>query len=303
MLQRLPTTMFHRTALAPLVNGALLFGDFLATPMWISQALDLGLLILMFKAKWLFAYEEAQEIDDKDDSLPMGNVFSKMLNTITVFIVYPSVYTRVLKSMKHIIDSGLEEGLQPRSEPFWSSWERCKSKATFCKDLFNRSIGMIRMCGYEGCPNERIPADEETRKIRYLKCSACSSVSYCSRECGKKGWPNHREQCSSNRQLLKEGAKLPSFMDIQFFAALVKFFVVGHASQITLFDPSGPQTPLDRTKRQSVVIYFDDPTGEDFMVPDQFRILDSESLQKEQRLSPQVFAEWQKMASNAKENE
>ncbi|ESK91573.1 mynd finger family protein [Moniliophthora roreri MCA 2997] len=301
LLQRTPndSSDFHCAALL-LIEGASLLGGFLATPMWISQALDLGLLILMFKAKRFFAYDKIRESKEKDCGRKLGDIFSEMLNTIKVFIVYPSIRTRFLKSMKHIIDSGLEENLQPRPEPFWSSWETCKLRANYCKVFFNHS--MVRMCGYEGCSSKGYPAGEEGQKIRYLKCSACSSVSYCSRECGKKDWPNHRKRCSRNRQLMKKGTKPPSFMDTEFFTVLVRVYVFAHASQMTVFDPLGPQLPLDRIKRQSVVIYFDDPTGE-VLSPDHFKILDPESLQKEKRMYPRVFSAWKRIASNAKDGE
>ncbi|KAF8153851.1 hypothetical protein B0H34DRAFT_719357 [Crassisporium funariophilum] len=53
---------------------------------------------------------------------------------------------------------------------------------------------VLKFCSRERC------GVRETRVAEYKRCAACHLVSYCSRECQKDDWPNHKPDCIAHKQ-------------------------------------------------------------------------------------------------------
>jgi hypothetical protein len=65
------------------------------------------------------------------------------------------------------------------------------------KDVNRRGVAVCGHCGSRERPNNK-----------FKKCSACKVVYYCSRNCQKHNWSNHKTQCKSLRLSKKEAREI-----------------------------------------------------------------------------------------------
>lgn len=56
-------------------------------------------------------------------------------------------------------------------------------------------------CGASDCPKNNSSETNSDQKL--LNCSACRSQSYCSSDCQRRDWPNHKVQCKLTLALKK----------------------------------------------------------------------------------------------------
>ncbi|KAI3609323.1 hypothetical protein WG66_010582 [Moniliophthora roreri] len=115
--------------------------DAFVGPMWICQALDAGLLEVLFKSNRLI--QGHQRISDKDRE-HLENIWARlneMLKQVIVFIIYPSVLVRFLSGMKKLAETGVEEELEAIQPdwPLWDIWDLCQAKARGYRRTFERA--------------------------------------------------------------------------------------------------------------------------------------------------------------------
>lgn len=56
---------------------------------------------------------------------------------------------------------------------------------------------VLKQCAFPACPNNNSP-DSSTGEVKKLKkCGRCRNITYCSRECQVKHWPDHKKLCVS----------------------------------------------------------------------------------------------------------
>ncbi|ESK84717.1 hypothetical protein Moror_629 [Moniliophthora roreri MCA 2997] len=196
-------------------------------PETISPALEAGLLQTIFKAGLILGRSNLKDFWEK---------IEKIITQMSSFMFYPAVLCRVVVSTRKVFESGLERQLR-KSDPGWSvwqTWKLLKEKEDCLASLldYDKRDKPWLFCGFEQC----LPRDEQTsryQKQRYLRCSACQTLVYCSRTCAKQHWEaQHRAHCV---KLLKErvaGVPMPSNMDFGFFTLFTQHYVDSYEEQI-----------------------------------------------------------------------
>ncbi|ESK90704.1 hypothetical protein Moror_4168 [Moniliophthora roreri MCA 2997] len=209
--------------------------DAFVGPMWICQALDAGLLEVLFKSNRLI--QGHQRISDKDRE-HLENIWARlneMLKQVIVFMVYPSVLVRFLSGMKKLAETGVEEELEAIQPdwPLWDIWDLCQAKARGYRRTFERAKSDLgSLCCAKECPSVNSGA-LGSAEIRYLRCSACHSTTYCSRTCARQDWKaKHQKLCSSFAQQFSEGIPPPTYMDICIFQAIIDVSVHRNAEYL-----------------------------------------------------------------------
>ncbi|KAK7050043.1 hypothetical protein VNI00_005475 [Paramarasmius palmivorus] len=96
------------------------------------DALDAGLIVSMFKAARFYSPEkgpDTSQSEPKSTTNRLWQSYTRLLELVSVYMVYPSVQRQFCKSMRQVVNAGLEEQLKEHPGEFWTCWEMCKSKA------------------------------------------------------------------------------------------------------------------------------------------------------------------------------
>ena len=77
--------------------------------------------------------------------------------------------------------------------------------AQFLNDLNKETAGVVHAFSVPGCQRREPPAEGEARcvvcrvpasdTVTLMKCGKCKAVKYCSRDCQKTHWKEHRKVC------------------------------------------------------------------------------------------------------------
>uniref|UniRef100_A0A0W0FYL6 Uncharacterized protein n=1 Tax=Moniliophthora roreri TaxID=221103 RepID=A0A0W0FYL6_MONRR len=113
----------------------------------ITDALESGLLISIFKTGKPYVPNLPQFQSHKAFPGMVRQSQYVIVETISLYLVYPppDVLRRSLKSMRRIIDGGLEEKLKDVRDLFWQCWQQCKEKAVLLemlKDGMRNPVGL-----------------------------------------------------------------------------------------------------------------------------------------------------------------
>ncbi|KAL0578327.1 hypothetical protein V5O48_003674 [Marasmius crinis-equi] len=192
----------------------------------IEAALDAGLIMTICKANLWYYLHEAKT-DSRGVMSKTGWFFGQVLQTITRFVVWPSVLRRVLKGMREVADGGYEElmlaGREEVEARGWLCWMKLKEKVAPLRNTMKEDVWF---CNSTECPLKpmkgsanRLHIDVET--VKYRRCFGCLTAMYCSRACQKFDWKaGHRQVCSVWSQQLKAGDCVYSHGDECFLSDL-----------------------------------------------------------------------------------
>uniref|UniRef100_A0A0W0G311 MYND-type domain-containing protein n=1 Tax=Moniliophthora roreri TaxID=221103 RepID=A0A0W0G311_MONRR len=185
----------------------------------IMDALELGLLISIFKTGELYA-PELPEFQSHDTFLNVvRRRHHEILQNISLYLIYPDVLRRFSKGMRRIIDGGLDEKLEDNRDPFWRCWEQCKEQVAVLELLKERMKDPIDL-GSLVCSSFQCPLKEVT---------SCE----CSHACAKShSRAYHRTVCGDRALALKAGKPCISSRDRAFFLNWVTFYICEHGRSI-----------------------------------------------------------------------
>ncbi|KAL0574997.1 hypothetical protein V5O48_006965 [Marasmius crinis-equi] len=228
-------------------------------PSSVAAALDAGILKVIIKAhRCLF-------VRSHHDGLTASCVtlFCCVLDNISIFLIWPSVLRRFLKSGK--TTPTLEMELKTKNGLVWEAWERTFAKANelgdFWKDLKKQ---ISPLCNYDQCPGVRAVQT----KPDYFHCTGCFRAIYCSAGCRKSDWRGgHREFCirlslkpNEDPESQDSGTSLTG-REFQFFQACQRKYAC--LAFLELFKHAGT------TENLVFLFTFDSPklpTSEDFVI-------------------------------------
>ncbi|KAI3612001.1 hypothetical protein WG66_016262 [Moniliophthora roreri] len=223
-------------------------------PTWITEAFDAGLFKVIFQG--LKAHRRHRILSTFPRLFrPVFDALATLVDHVNMFLAYPSVLRRVLGSFEHLhIGERDEKLLRKMGTTFLRSWERIEYRVVAIGEIyrnFKESEGGY-LCGYDECPKKLEPSQKV--KPKYVRCSGCSSIVYCSRECAKRCWrTSHRENCARLERDLKNARPVQTNVDIRFFRAIIRAYLVKHRSDIeTQFSAHG-QERFPHTRQMAVI--------------------------------------------------
>ncbi|KAK7047486.1 hypothetical protein VNI00_006717 [Paramarasmius palmivorus] len=208
--------------------------SFARSPTTVCDVIDGGLIMAIFKANRFYEFEESIPPDGNRGEL-VSESFADILETISIFFVYPSVLHRFLNAAKRVVDLGLLDTLATGSRRLIEVWKKCHDLARNMHQICRRmkARGLSR-CGYSKCPMQikgKPPCNVEI--TRYFRCSACRTITYCSRNCARLSWKEfHREQC---QKLIDDGKFLrghPAHVDTIFQKELIRTYIHRHKPEV-----------------------------------------------------------------------
>ncbi|KAI3611983.1 hypothetical protein WG66_016278 [Moniliophthora roreri] len=214
-------------------------------PSALSEALHAGLFQSMVKAS-RFCREDQLDSDNSLQSL--WHSFTKMQQLTSVYLIYPDVLRRFSISIEKMRRSD-DPGDGP--DTFESLGDMIKDKVVYLKVIYNNFKTQNSLCNYKECPNRLSPSGRTPERRRYLRCTACLTVMFCSEECGRKHWKYHRESCRKLAQALRgeflsqmsstwakrftfqaDGRPHPAENDIRFFKMILDAYIQRHRQEI-----------------------------------------------------------------------
>ncbi|KAI3615343.1 hypothetical protein WG66_003500 [Moniliophthora roreri] len=206
----------------------------------ITDALESGLLISIFKTGKPYVPNLPQFQSHKAFPGMVRQSQYVIVETISLYLVYPppDVLRRSLKSMRRIIDGGLEEKLKDVRDLFWQCWQQCKEKAVLLemlKDGMRNPVGLgALVCSYSQCPSREVVPCKVPKSFRcFQRCSSCQSFVYCSRACAKShSRAYHRTVCRDRTLALKAGKPCVSSRDRASFFSWVALYIREHGRSI-----------------------------------------------------------------------
>ena len=130
------------------------------------------------------------------------------------------------------------DGLYYGAYKLYCAWEHCGAFQAMCEEIgrivqsaMNNSVDFVtqqpappstywelsqipnkegRKCDFDGCPNVHgkreapKPGQKKGRKTRLQECLGCYDTMYCSEECQKAAWPDHKALCKEAQRKRKE---------------------------------------------------------------------------------------------------
>ncbi|EEB98148.1 hypothetical protein MPER_02397, partial [Moniliophthora perniciosa FA553] len=131
------------------VAAAMMLRSSIVGPMWASDTLDAGIVMVMFKAS------------DLHDA-PLGAIkriyhaLAEVLKRLARYVVYSSVLIRFCQVMKKLDREGLEDEFPEEMKfesQFWEVWEQTRDMADDFRGIFkglkNQEAPEYSMCGYK----------------------------------------------------------------------------------------------------------------------------------------------------------
>ncbi|ESK90105.1 hypothetical protein Moror_7844 [Moniliophthora roreri MCA 2997] len=209
---------------------------FSRSPRSVCDALEGGLISAIFKANRFYDYEKfGSYLSNSHHGEMLSESFKNILERIAMFLVYPSVLHRFLNAAEKMTREGLEEALAVKSQPLFKTWRGYVEIAHDAHRVYRRmkTKGTSR-CGYGKCPmHVKGQLGRNPEVIRYFRCTACKSITYCSRECAKNCWKeSHKEQCQRLIEDSKTERGHPAHVDTIFHNELRRTFIRRHKEQI-----------------------------------------------------------------------
>ncbi|EEB93291.1 hypothetical protein MPER_08076, partial [Moniliophthora perniciosa FA553] len=120
-------------------------------PLWVMNALDTGLVKIMFRAR---RFHSLGDEDIKSTGVLFSG-FAEFLRLMELYMVYPSVRRRFLKSVTQVTTLGLEDKLysmlsKEHVQEFQMAWEDCKRRARVLLSYYKVvTSGWLSFCDYD----------------------------------------------------------------------------------------------------------------------------------------------------------
>ncbi|ESK97836.1 hypothetical protein Moror_17265 [Moniliophthora roreri MCA 2997] len=278
-------------------------------PLWVTDALDAGLVRIMFRARRFHSLGD-------EDTYSTGLFFSGFANAlrlVELYMLYPSVRRRFLKSVTQVTTLGLEDKLysmfsREHVREFQVAWEDCKRRARALWSYYKAvTSNWLSFCSYDRC---LITGRDLERGVKWLRCSSCLQQTYCSVSCARQDWKSgHRETCSSLSKAANDPTQYPSNMDKAFFCAIIDDYVEKNAEMIfhkqSFFvqthnerGASGPSW-YENYNQGILVLEFDQIGLNDIWSPRRARIEDVVVVAADKRIKadPQYYADLTRIAT------
>ncbi|KAJ8075581.1 hypothetical protein PM082_021211 [Marasmius tenuissimus] len=205
---------------AAALSRALAFISFYFTcdPFLMVQALDAGIVFSMFRHRDTILESLAA---DKGllNSADVAADYSKLLDALAPRLYHRPLLVRVVRSIKKVAKAEIDPKAYLKDcGPLLESWTKLCAEATTRQAPSRNGEGWYddAICGSTKCPLRR------TLKMdhKFKRCNACHFEIYCSVECQKSAWKQHRLQCSAKRKLAQE-TREPSSLDLAFLRKCV----------------------------------------------------------------------------------
>ncbi|KAK1229572.1 hypothetical protein PQX77_007362 [Marasmius sp. AFHP31] len=266
-------------------------------------ALNSGVLkVLLRPLPYLFQFDDTEHCSLQEWKL--AHWTSSTLQLISRFIVYPNALHAFLVAIRRMDVDGLDDELCGKSRLTWECWRELKDKALLLREIRQaiRETGSISCANVNGCPlfgQSREMAPHQRVQKRRFQCSGCSWEIYCSIECQRVSWSEHRPMCRAISQSRNQIVpRLTSHSDATFFDMLAHFFVMHHSATVLdrvdrhvgwLSDvetlTQDQQLIKDRVKNPIIFLNFDTPATP---TPDNcLQILDPTTLSRKPEISLQ----------------
>ncbi|KAJ8093813.1 hypothetical protein PM082_009674 [Marasmius tenuissimus] len=118
----------------------------------------------------------------------------------------------------------LEERFRLACPKLWSVWEKVKKKAGFLYETRRNIKTIFGFCEYQKC------VTRDLEHIRYIRCSGCFAVFYCSQACAQLHWKDrHRDECNRGQK----HEEIAPYHDMILWRHLIKSCLERNAALIT----------------------------------------------------------------------
>ncbi|KAL0060962.1 hypothetical protein AAF712_012226 [Marasmius tenuissimus] len=203
----------------------------LRDPISAVVALDSGVLKVILRAyPCFFRYDETGKRRARG-ALKLVLWTTSILERIARLVVYPNFLHAFLRAARNVEVEGLIDELKAKSPPTWKCWKELKDKAALLREIRNSmwEAGFITCANVDGYSlhkqlREMSPQQQVQRRRR--QCSGCSWIMYCSVECQKGSWNDHKKLCPGGKTNVRANPSwIISPSDSDFFKALVENFV------------------------------------------------------------------------------
>ncbi|KAJ8074696.1 hypothetical protein PM082_022274 [Marasmius tenuissimus] len=164
--------------------------SFIREPYFAAEALDAGLIRVLFRAHPCFMRTD-------DQRTPLVRRFhylaAEIVDRIAMLLVFPAILHRFWKA-RSTATQYLEADIAfPLLRESWNqALEKASAIHEFRQVLKNQ---VSPLCDYNRCPGN--PTGKGLDRPRYLRCMGCQLTMYCSRDCRRSDWTsgNHRRIC------------------------------------------------------------------------------------------------------------
>ncbi|KAJ7674284.1 hypothetical protein B0H17DRAFT_1208086 [Mycena rosella] len=164
------------------------------SPRWVAQAVDAGMLGVIC--------EFAPVLERKLHELSRGFVQHILRDTLLKHLVYLSVIKVVDRELNEVNDEVAAAGIEKSwLRDDWLALVDLASTRSAIAKLPKKVKGVCRT----GC--ESTVCTKFGPKKELLRCTGCLHVYYCSRQCQKDAWPNHRAICKIKTKQRSYGDK------------------------------------------------------------------------------------------------
>ncbi|KAJ8075323.1 hypothetical protein PM082_019661 [Marasmius tenuissimus] len=184
----------------------------LITPTLIQEALDSGILKILFYADDRFYEAEKLETRDSIGRTKVSTPIVDILETMSVLFVYPSVLRSFARAARKF--SSPEEAIKRFSagdfEALGTAWGNTLLQFSLLNDVRHTMETVGGRCYNVLCPLQTSSLPKPESKNGYVRCLGCRVNIYCSLTCRKADWDHeHRRECSDISGRLKAGSDLP----------------------------------------------------------------------------------------------
>ncbi|KAG7100143.1 hypothetical protein E1B28_001922 [Marasmius oreades] len=169
----------------------------------VSEALEAGITVALIRAYPLyFELDPRPPCPELDQERPprFEEQALKILERIAKYLVFPVVLHQFLRLSKRVMWSKeMEKQLRSKSKALWTAWKQAQNKAIILRDI-RRSL-IADGCFWK-CSNTSCKSSYGNSGVKFLRCSGCLGVVYCSRNCQALHWNHdHRKKCGETSRL------------------------------------------------------------------------------------------------------
>ncbi|KII85468.1 hypothetical protein PLICRDRAFT_317343 [Plicaturopsis crispa FD-325 SS-3] len=188
---------------------------------WVRQAVEAGLLSALVSAHVILT----------DLGQDCTRIYTLIGDILPKYLVYLSVIRIASRSLKKIDSLGLEQKTK-RDARFQADWESFRH-LVHDRSRLKGSLGKSAVDTRMKCENPKCQKSEEDGE-RFLRCSGCLEMYYCSRQCQSIDWKtSHRNICKETQRRRSTGDDLPlSTSDSVFINQVFRDEVVRHLPAI-----------------------------------------------------------------------
>ncbi|KAI3602572.1 hypothetical protein WG66_009289 [Moniliophthora roreri] len=299
-------------------------------PLWVTDALDAGLVRIMFRARRFHSLGD-------EDTYSTGLFFSGFANAlrlVELYMLYPSVRRRFLKSVTQVTTLGLEDKLysmfsREHVREFQVAWEDCKRRARALWSYYKAvTSNWLSFCSYDrvslvidlqGCHSYffcsallpvGISREESNGYAVHPVYSKHIALSHVQDKIGSQGTVKLvRRSVKLQMITLTDPTQYPSNMDKAFFCAIIDDYVEKNAEMIfhkqSFFvqthnerGASGPSW-YENYNQGILVLEFDQIGLNDIWSPRRARIEDVVVVAADKRIKadPQYYADLTRIAT------